>query len=161
MSMIWGPVLGEYRILRFDGDGDRDGDSDIGSVVDVDWRCGGGDGGGGGRGLEAGQHQELSGDTMVVGTSFRCWWWLLLFWVEAEMEGGAIVMVEVEVEVAEEEAAEEEMVVSRQRRRLGLMGWVWNLRWAEVAAIWYWGCNRECGVVLELLSFRAVWHQRK
>lgn len=70
--------------------------------------CGGGDGGGGGgggRGLEAGQHQVLSGETIVGGSSFRVW---------AKYADPELLFV-----VAE---AEEEMVVSRDLRRLGLMG---------------------------------------
>lgn len=61
-------------------------------------------------------------------SSLRLWWLLSAKYeveewsdVAAEATGG------VEVEVV--------IVVSRQRRRFGLMGWVWNLSWVVVAAI--------------------------
>lgn len=83
--------------------------------------------GGGGVGLDVEQHQEFSGETIMGVSSFRVWLW---FWAVYD------------VVVGDEKEAESRgalgwvvMVVSRQRRRLGLMGWVWNLRWVVVAAI--------------------------
>lgn len=48
--------------------------------------------------------------------------------MEEWSDAAAEVVVGVEVEVV--------IVVSLQRRRLGLIGWVWNLSWVVVAAIW-------------------------
>lgn len=60
---------GEYRILKPDIESAKHGSGPRRA-------CGGrgGEGGGGGgvgRGFEAGQHQVLSGETMVGGSSFR------------------------------------------------------------------------------------------
>lgn len=71
-------------------------------------------GGGGGDGLEAGQHQELSGETVVWASRLRLWCWFPVVHVAAAEEEVGSRMVGVVV-----------MVVSRQRRRLILTGWVW------------------------------------
>lgn len=80
-SMTGELLPGENRILNDDdGEEARDGLVDNGSdsllwEESPDLRgCAGGEGGGGGgvgMGFEAGQHQELSGETMVGGSSFR------------------------------------------------------------------------------------------
>ena len=62
----------ENRILKVEGES-RTGSVSF-TVKRRDCGGGGGDGGGGGgaeMGFEAGQHQELSGDTMVGGSSLR------------------------------------------------------------------------------------------
>lgn len=93
--------------------------------MEGEWRIlrskGGRGGGGGGDGLEAGQHQELSGETVVWASRLRLWCWFPAVHVaaaeeeEEEVVGSRMVGVVV-------------MVVSRQRRRLILTGWVWDLR---------------------------------
>lgn len=52
-------------------------------------------------------------------------WWLLSAKYEVEEWSDDAAAAEVEVVI----------VVSRQRRRFGLMGWVWNLSWVVVAAM--------------------------
>lgn len=112
-SMTGDRLPGEYRILNVDGDSQTGSSSLLGFVRKRriwgwGWGCegsggGGGGGGGVGMGLEAAQHQELSGETMVGGSSFRVVW----LWVEYPVV---------------ESVAEEEMVVSRYLRRLGFVG---------------------------------------
>lgn len=55
------------------GSSSCDGDEGVGGVSESVRRCGGGGGGGVGMGLEAGQHQEWSGETTVGGSSLRLW----------------------------------------------------------------------------------------
>lgn len=91
------------------GSGDWDGEEFAVAVS-----CGGGEVGGGG-GLEAAErHKELSGETTVGVSSLRLWW---LLSVKYEVDDWSDEAVAVEVV----------MVVSRQRRRFGLINWLWNL----------------------------------
>lgn len=123
-SIRWGIVVGEYGIFRFEGEKGGNGEWD-GEELAAEGSAGGGEGGAGG--LEtAGQHQELSGETTVGVSSLRLWW-LLSAKYEVEEWSDVAAAAGVEVEVV--------IVVSRQRRRFGLMGWVWNLSWVVVAAI--------------------------
>lgn len=79
MKSITGERLpGEKRILKVDGESDGEDGKESGwgwwIVIVGERRGGGGEGGGGAagvRGLEAGQHQESWGETMVGGSSFR------------------------------------------------------------------------------------------
>lgn len=100
----------------------------------------GGEGGGGITvdDLEAGQHHEFSGETIVgVVSTLRVSFRHCVEQLEGEKSEGLPHSDEV-VAV---------MVVSRQRRRLGLMGWIWNLRFVvavvvvAVAAIWLCQCG--------------------
>lgn len=86
----------------------------------------GGDGGGGKTvDLEAGQHHEFSGETIVGVSTLRVSFRHCVEQLVGEESEGLVLVI----------------VVSRQRRRLGLMGWIWNLRFVVVvvvalAAIW-------------------------
>lgn len=94
--------------------------------MEGEWRIlrskGGRGGSGGGDGLEAGQHQELSGETVVWVSRLRLWCWFPAVHVAAAEEE------EEEDVVGSRMVGVVVMVVSRQRRRLILTGWVWDLR---------------------------------
>lgn len=71
-SMTGDRLPGENRILNVDGEsGIIVGSGSLITLRTGLCRGGGGGGGGEGMGLDAGQHQELSGETIVAGSSFR------------------------------------------------------------------------------------------